>query len=81
MTDNKNIIKGNRHVVIKPIKAREFYAIIELKKKNKKGETSTTSVLSTHFGSRLQAKNELNRVAKQMNGEVVYFGAFKNNLY
>ena len=31
-----------------------------------------------HYGTRLEAKHELEKIAKQLDGKIAHFGAFKN---
>lgn len=82
MQMDKNIIKGNRFVGRKPIKNREFYGVVDFKKRvnkeNGKQETVTASTLVTHYGTRMEAKREIERQVKAMKGTLTYFGAFKN---
>ena len=77
MTDNKNIIKGDRFAPFKTVKEHEFYAIIRTASKKDEDKVSK-DFLITHYGSRLEAKNELHARAKAEGAEVVYFGPFKN---
>ncbi|PGO60614.1 hypothetical protein [Priestia megaterium] len=83
MTENKNILKGNKHAELHTVRNKEFYAVIETKKKVKdkftgKETTRTTTTIESAVGTRIEAKNELEAVAKENGGTVAYFGGFVN---
>jgi hypothetical protein len=78
MTENKNIIKGDKFAEPKAVVKHGFYAVIDFKVKNKDGSTSTKSVIEEAFGTRLEAKRELEAVAKASGGVITHFGGFKN---
>lgn len=59
---------------MKTVKNKKFYAVIELKYKDKNGETVTKQIVEEYFGDRLSAKQELHRIAKANNGILVHFG-------
>ena len=72
MRKNKNMIKDNNRVSMKPARKKEFYVIVEEKVKMKDGSTETKSFVDSFVGSRMEAKNELEgRHGKK----ITYFGA------
>lgn len=52
----------------------KFYAIVDVVKKNKKGEKVKKQYVETFHGFRHVALNELSKTAKQMGGKISYFG-------
>ncbi len=78
MRTDKNILKGNKQANMKVVTKKEWYALIEVKYKDKEGNTFTKEVLYTTFGERIVAKAELHAVAKSLGGVVTRFEAFKN---
>jgi hypothetical protein len=83
MTENKNILKGNKHAELHTVRNKEFYAVIETKTKAKdkftgKETTRTQTAIVSAEGTRMEAKNELEAIAKQNGGTVSYFGGFVN---
>lgn len=57
---------------------KTFYAVIDYVITDPTGEKFLTSGVITHYGTRLEAKHELEKIAKQLDGEITHFGAFKN---
>jgi hypothetical protein len=66
MTENKNIIKGNKQVDRKVNTKRNFYAVIEI---------NDQSFVETFLGERIEARNKLESSAKRKGGKVAFFGA------
>jgi hypothetical protein len=67
MKENKNILKGNRHAELKTVRNHSFYATIEVKDK---------TFVYSYVGNRLEAKRELEAIAKELGGTISYFGGF-----
>lgn len=67
MKENKNILKGNRHAELKTVKNHKFYATIEVKDK---------TFVYSHEGTRIEARRELQAIAKELGGKISHFGGF-----
>ena len=57
---------------------KTFYAVIDYIITDPSGERFLTSGVITYHGTRLEAKHELAKIAKQLDGTITHFGAFKN---
>lgn len=57
---------------------KTFYVVIDYVITDPSGEKFLTSGIITYYGNRLEAKHELEKIAKQLDGTITYFGAFKN---
>jgi hypothetical protein len=82
MTEDKNILKGNKQADFKVVHNHKFYGVIELKVKGRdeKGKevTKSKTIIVDAEGTRMQAKNEIEAIAKAKGGKVTYFGGFVN---
>ncbi|MFS0905691.1 hypothetical protein AB3N02_21845 [Priestia aryabhattai] len=79
MTEDKNILKGNKQADFKVVRNHKFYAVIEVKMKNERdGKTTAKTIIVDAEGTRMEAKNELEAIAKAQGGKVTYFGGFVN---
>lgn len=79
MKENKNIIKGNRFHEPKAVTKFDFYAVVELKTKDKDGKTASKDVIVTTENptTRILAEKELTAKAVELGGKVKYLGGFK----
>lgn len=53
-----------------------YYAVIDVTRKNKKGDTETKSYIYEYEGLRRRALSELEHTAKGLRGKITHFGAF-----
>lgn len=77
---NKNMLKDNARMENKPATKSKFYAVIDMKVKvmiDGKEATEVKSFVASAFGTRLQAKQELESLARANGGKITHFGGFR----
>ena len=81
MTENKNILKGNRHAELHVVTKFDFYGVVEVRGgKDKLGNVLPDKSLIHHVenATRIEAKREVEAFAKSVGGKLIHFGGFKN---